>query len=292
MTADPSKYSEHLAFFTRSTSSLAMRFLGMTLITVLAVSTTSAQSGDLRARVVHNHIQYLPAGDGPFSTLIAIPGCSGIALTDPAAEAAHPELREDDRLFRAHYPLAAERLRDAGYAVLLVNIQAAEELVTACSGQIPASRMAEYIDEAIGWASTLDFVDPARLQLIGWSMGGGGILAWLEKRRAGSDAIKSATVVYPGCRNIEPLTVNVPLLMLLGEADDIAPPELCEQLATRSANREAVRVHSYPGARHGYDVEDAPARLDIGNGMTVGYQREAAEDTWRVMFSFLSESGK
>lgn len=262
--------------------------LVVALATVVGASTVPAQGTDLRARIVQNHLEYRPVGDGPFPTLIAIPGCSGIAFPDAGEEASHPDLREDDRLFRAHYPRAANRLRDAGFAVLLIHVHAAEDQVTACSGEIPASRIAQYIDEATDWASTLDFVDRSRLHLIGWSMGGGGVLKWLEASRAGVASVKSAVAVYPGCGSAESLSAEVPLLMLLGGADDIARPEVCQALVERSPTRAMIQLHSYPGARHGYDIEDAPARLDIGNGMTVGFQQAAASETWEAIFSFLS----
>jgi dienelactone hydrolase len=47
-------------------------------------------------------------------------------------------------------------------------------------------------------------------------------------------------------------------------------------------------VEVYPGARHGFDATGAPPVLDIGNGMTVGYQKEAAEASWDRLLSFLA----
>jgi len=34
-----------------------------------------AQVGDLRETIVKNHLEFCPSGNGPFPTLIAIPGC-------------------------------------------------------------------------------------------------------------------------------------------------------------------------------------------------------------------------
>ena len=40
--------------------------------------------------------------------------------------------------------------------------------------------------------------------------------------------------------------------------------------------KQPVPVIVYEGARHGFDIKDAPEVLDIGSGMTVGYQVWAA----------------
>ncbi len=252
------------------------------------VASSDAQTHALRERIAENHVAFVPAGDGPFPTLIAIPGCSGIAFQDPAVEASHPDLREDDRLFRRHYLRAAARFRAGGFAVLLIHVHAAEGLVTACSGEIQAERLAEYIDEAIGWAPELEFVDSQRIHVIGWSMGGWGLLAWLHGPRRHLSMVRSAIAVYPGCFDLEPPTNRVPLLMLLGEADDIADPSVCERLIEGSTISSVAAVRTYPGARHGYDVAGAPGVLPIGSDMTIGYQEAAAEASWNEIFTFLT----
>ncbi len=248
----------------------------------------SAQSLSLRDAIVRNHFEYLPDGPGPFPTIVAIPGCSGLPLPDAAEEASHPDLAEDDRLFRAHYPKTADRLRHSGYAVLLIHVHGGEGLLTACQGEIPAARVAAYVAEATAWASELEFVDPDRLHVIGWSMGGRGVLAWMERPLPDPVLVRSAVAVYPACSRTQTLRASIPLLMLLGGADDIAIPETCEALVERTSTPSMIDVRNFPGARHGYDIEDAPSRVDIGGGMTIGFHREAAEETWRMILSFLS----
>lgn len=248
----------------------------------------SSQTPGLRARIVEHHVAFVPSGHGPFPTVIAIPGCSGIAFPDPAMEAAHPDLAEDDRLFRRHYLRAAEHLRTEGFAVLLIHVHAAEGLVTACGGEIGGERIAGYIDEAVAWTAGLEFVDAERISVVGWSMGGWGVLAWLGGPSAHVGAVRSAVAVYPACHGRQPLTNRVPLLVLLGGADDIADPEVCEALVAGSRIDDWITLKRYPGARHGFDISDAPEALDIGNGMTIGFQRRAAEQAWREMLEFLS----
>ena len=245
------------------------------------------QTPELEQLVVDNHLVFTPRGPGPFPVVVAIPGCSGVAFSDSAAEASHPDLREDDRLFRGHYPRAAARLASEGFAVLLIDVHTAEGLVTACGGEIPSERIAQYIDTSVAWARGLDIVDEGRVHVIGWSMGGGGLLAWLRGVRSQAAAVSSAIAVYPDCRIREPLTSQIPVLMLLGGADDIALPSECEDIVAATRERARITVRTYPGARHGYDITDAPPVLDIGGGMTIGFQQAAADATWLEIVEFL-----
>jgi dienelactone hydrolase len=77
--------------------------------------------------------------------------------------------------------------------------------------------------------------------------------------------------------------------MLLGDADDIAKPDACNRLVARSDPHLEIDVRTYPGARHGFDIIGAPSVLEIGNGMTIGYQRAAAEESWRPILAFISK---
>ena len=187
------------------------------LVLVLLLSLPVPSSGQsLRDQIIENHFAYVPSDEGRFKTLIAMPGCSGISSDDLAAEQANTQLGEDDLLFRRHYRYVAEKFKTEGFVVLLVNIQAAEGLLTACADPIDGERMAEYIDETIAWASELPFVDADNIHLIGWSMGGSGVLKWLHGPRSEATSVRSAIAVYPSCSRHTTLTIPIPTLILLG----------------------------------------------------------------------------
>jgi dienelactone hydrolase len=78
--------------------------------------------------------------------------------------------------------------------------------------------------------------------------------------------------------------------MLLGGSDDIAIPSVCEELVDSVPIKQHITVEMYPGARHGFDILDAPPVLDEGNGITIGYQREAAEASWLAILQFFAVS--
>ena len=256
---------------------------------LLALPSLSAGQ-HLGDRIADNHHAYVPSGEGPFPAIVVIPGCSGISSDDIAAEEANPALHEDDLLFRQHYRGMAENLSAEGHVVLLVDIHSAEGVLTACNGEIGNERIAEYIDEAIAFAKNLPGVDPNNISLIGWSMGGGGVLKWLHGPRNEDASVRSAIAVYPSCSKLRDLTISIPVLMLLGGADDIADPSKCEDLVRRATIRADVAVVNYPGARHGFDIANAPPVLDIGNGMTVGYQQVAADASWHAIQHFLGSA--
>lgn len=254
------------------------------LLAIVVSAVTAAQTVD--DRLLENHRWYLPSSDGTIPTIVAIPGCSGVSLNSPQTDEGRPGYR-DDVLFRLHYPSMAERLREAGYAVLLIDLLTAEGVINACSGEIEAARIAQYITAAIESARTQPRVDSSRIFLLGWSMGGGGLLSWLSDTDAASASVRGAVTVYPGCGGIEPIDAQIPLLMLLGAADDIADPGECQELVARSPSRTLITSRIYEGARHGFDIESAPEVLDIGNGMTVGHQKQAAEKAWQEILGFL-----
>lgn len=266
-------------------------YVAIALVCFLALP-FAAHGEDIRVRIVANHFEFVPPGKGPFPTLVAIPGCSGIAFSDPELEASNPLLNEDDRLFRRHYLRMAESFREIGFAVLLIHVHGAEGLVKACGGEIEGERLAQYIDESVAWAKQLNFVSATNIHVIGWSMGGGGALAWLHGARSQEGNVRSVISVYPSCSRRKPITNGTPLLMLLGGADDIAKPDTCQSLIFKSDRGAGIIVHTYPGARHGFDIIDAPAVLEIGNGMTIGYQKSAAEESWRAILAFISKHQK
>jgi dienelactone hydrolase len=182
----------------------------------------------------------------------------------------------------------AKTLRDEGYAVFLVDYHSAEGVVSACLGEVAPSLIAEYIVAAVTRVAANPMVDPERLFVIGWSLGGAGLLRAIDLLDSDATELSAAVAIYPGCSGVEPWSYDLPVHMLLGESDDIALAQTCRSFVETLPRGLPVEVVSYPDARHGFDVEDAPPSISTGRGTTIGYNRVAAEDAWRRIREILS----
>ena len=234
-----------------------------------------------------NHRAFFPDGDGPFPTVVAIPGCSGVSLDGAATDEGRPG-DEADRLFRRHYPRMAERLREGGFGVVLVDYLTSEGVANTCSGEISHERVGEYVGASLEFARSLPQLDPSRLYVAGWSHGGAGVIAWLQSPAAETpQPVAGAVAVYPECGTRGPWSSSVPVMVILGEADDITPPEQCDEILTHLPNNTRVEVRRYANARHGFDFTEGPEVLVIGGGMTVGRNLSAGREAWEEIFAFL-----
>ena len=124
---------------------------------------------------------------------------------------------------------------------------------------------------ALAWLQAQPFVDPARIGLMGWSHGGSTTL-WTVRdgaraRPAGlRHDFAAAVAFYPGCAG--PLawragwTTHIPLLVLIGDADDWTPAPPCVALAESAIARGVpLELVLYAGAHHGFDAPGQPLRV-------------------------------
>jgi dienelactone hydrolase len=72
-------------------------------------------------------------------------------------------------------------------------------------------------------------------------------------------------------------------LMLLGGADDIAAPALCNAVMKGMAPGK-VNVITYPSARHGFDMRGLPDTKAPGAPV---YEPDAAAASWAAVMEFL-----
>ena len=98
---------------------------------------------------------------------------------------------------------------------------------------------------------------------------------------------RGTIAVYPGCEDLEPWKGDHRVLILLGEADDIAPPGVCMSLGERLTYPWNVNVRSHADARYGFDVPKLPALLAVGDSLTLGFDSIAAANAWNEIEKFL-----
>jgi dienelactone hydrolase len=118
--------------------------------------------------------------------------------------------------FRPDYPVIADVLKSYGYVALALD--SLGEL-SACNGS--SGDVAESFDAytALDWLARQDFVDPDRVALLGFSMGGNAALNNVETgpgaiEKTQSRHFRAAIAYYPSCRYREGV-MTVPTLILI-----------------------------------------------------------------------------
>jgi len=154
----------------------------------------------------------------------------------------------------------AERLTSIGIAVFVVDSFTPRGVKGFANQPSFAASVAD-VYAALRLLVSHPRIDPTRVALMGFSLGGTvALTAALEPvRRIGApDSVRFAAHValYPGCktRYLAAEITGAPMLMLLGDADDQAPPEPCRRYGEWFRNMgAAIKVVVYPGAHHLFD---------------------------------------
>jgi dienelactone hydrolase len=182
----------------------------------------------------------------------------------------------------------AEQLVGRGYAVAFVDYISARGLQTACRGEVSFEDVAADLRTVGAHLRSLPHVAPGGLGAVGWSWGGGAILASLAL--SGKDQpppFNAAAAFYPVCSRLRAWKTKVPALVLLGGRDDIAPPRPCEDLVRSVGSESLVEMRLYPEARHSFDSSELPAMAPSRAfpGKTIGYHAEATREAWNEVLT-------
>jgi dienelactone hydrolase len=178
----------------------------------------------------------LPPGDGPFPVVLMLHGCAGLYET-------HAEW--------------AGLLASWGYASLRIDSFTPRGIAEICTDILrPVPRAAD-VNGAIAYLQALPEIDAGRIAVMGWSHGAGVALQIAAEpgslRGDLKPAVKGAVALYPYCsRTSQPY--RVPLLVLIGDADDWTPAGLCtDMVADLPPSSATVDLAVYPGATHSFD---------------------------------------
>jgi dienelactone hydrolase len=82
-----------------------------------------------------------------------------------------------------------------------------------------------------------------------------------------------------------PHRIQVPVLILQGEADTLTPPNMCRALG----KMENIRIEYFEGATHGFDE---PGVDEILNGSIIKHDPAAEAAAVTFVKSFLDEVGR
>lgn len=205
-----------------------------------------------------------PKGKGPFPAVVLLHTCLGL-----------PQQRAS----------IGERIAAFGYVALFVDDFGTRGLKETCAVDFQPALSDAY--GALAWLSRLPDVDPARIAAVGFSQGGDTALKIATGAGAGEGAsFRAAAAFYPPCANVAGARLMIPTLILVGAKDDVTPAADCAALAKQQAPGMAKLV-VYPGAAHAFDLPEFGAGTKI-MGMTLAYDRGAAQRSWAALRAFLA----
>ncbi|MEM7123415.1 MAG: dienelactone hydrolase family protein [Pseudomonadota bacterium] len=153
----------------------------------------------------------------------------------------------------------AELLRDAGYAAFVVDSFGARGVTRTVDDQTLVTE-ASILADAFAARRALAAdprIDGDSIALVGFSKGGiAALYGALETIRAayGGDRFAAHAAFYPWCglRPLDTTTTGAPVLIQMGDNDNVTPAVLCRDLVASMAG-EPVDLVIYPGARHAFD---------------------------------------
>ncbi len=187
-----------------------------------------------------------------------------------------------------HFTGIAERLSSWGYVALAVDSFGPRGIAGRCGvGYLDQASVAY---AALRYLSQLDFVDAARVAVLGESMGGESALYAVKRDLAArnfAERFRAAIVYYPPC-DFPAATMTAPTLILIGEADETSPAERCREMVAHARPDGApIALTVYPGVHHGFDVPELTPGIRY-RGYWLEYNGPAARDAEQKVRAFLA----
>jgi dienelactone hydrolase len=214
---------------------------------VMLISTATAQTPQPQREI------FAPAS-GQGSVVVVVSGASGVAL----------------------YRDIARKLAALGYYVVLMNGNDVLMMSNDQSAGVSALR------SVIGEAQSAALALPGKVALVGFSLGGGGVLV---NSGALSDLVSAVVAYYPAISfvgdDLEPLasSLRAPVLLLAAEKDERACCKIVSMRALEAAPKKvALELVVYPEAGHGFNLPNS----------SFVYRASDTEDAWAKTVAFLA----
>lgn len=240
------------------------------LVTAIIWSTVIVLAPSITRGADDGYKVFRPDGPGPHPAVVFLSGCSGFKPKFAPAAYEHP----------------AEKLRSLGFLVVWVDYLGRRNLPNCSTGGVSQDQAGEDAVAAALWAKSQPGVDPQRIAAMGWSWGGGSVLAALADRSVKNLTFSRAILYYPYCMGSEPLKHHIPVLVLRGGSDTVAPPYLCQTALQSKPGSTSVKIIVYANALHDFDISELPPKLEYAYG-TLGYDPKAAAAAWTEVLRFL-----
>jgi dienelactone hydrolase len=218
---------------------------------------------------------YMPSGTGPFPAMVLLHTCAGI----------QPYVGEWAQWFAGQ-----------GYAAIVVDSFGPRGVGSVCGvGGYPDETVrAADAYGALAYLRTRSDVDSARIDLIGWSHGGGAALAADDKGEADAlaagNGFRAVIALYPVCDYMPRRALAAPLLVLLGANDDWTGAAPCDRGVKGLAGAgQPASDYIYPGATHSFDnPSDRGVTHVHSHYYTLNYNADAATDARTRVAAFLT----
>jgi len=203
---------------------------------------------------------------GPYPAVVVLHGCSGIS---------------------SHSAKIADRLGSWGYVALTIDSLGSRDITSGCGGRSVDQAFDAYA--ALHYLSQLDFVDPARVAVLGQSMGGSAVLYAVDRELGAQyfeERFRAAIAYYPNC--VPEALMTAPTLVLIGEADEWNQAEQCREMVKHARTDGAtIALTVYPRVHHAFDVAElTPGMRSLGRW--VEYDEPAARDAEQKLHAFLA----
>lgn len=251
------------------------------LISSASIGYTSPQRDDEGIQM-DAFFHFRPAA-APRGVALFLPGASGLKIFD------------DD----AHYFHTASWLNQKGWHVLLIDYKPAYKAANPNLKGGTGEKISWVAEQAVHWLRAKHYeVQELPLVLIGWSLGAEGIIHLINSPESIEKlGIHGAALFYPAIQDTQILTNQVPLLVFVGDADNVTPSKrVREWIDNRSASAKSVKLHRFPSAHHGFDVASLEEKRTIrllpliGPKATFKYNASAAADARSQLLAFLRDA--
>lgn len=213
---------------------------------------------------------FRPAGQAPRGAVIALHGCGGLYAT----------IGRNKGQLNARHQAMADLLVAQGYAAVFpdsLTPRGESELCTQKLGSRNIDQSERRADAlgALAWVAVQPWARAEHIALLGWSHGGSAVLSATDISRADvrGHTVQPAVAIafYPGCSAAQKSGYKrgVPLVLMLGEKDDWAPPAPCIALG----KAVGAEVNVYADSYHDFDnpAGRLQIRMDVPNGVHPGH---------------------